>query len=291
MTASTPPTPTATDHRRRDLAGLPIGPGSITWRINGDSRALLLIGRSGILQNMHPAVSQALLDHSAYFADPIGRIQRSIPQILGVIYDDNGAGTGATVRDWHKPIRAKEGAEYRYRALDPSIFYWTHATFVDAAIETQRLFGTPLTRGELERYYQESITWWRRYGMSMAPVPENYEAFRRYWDEMFASELAATPVAIDAIENTTMPVAPPGIPPRVWSAAMEPVAVAGATWVTKATLPPQAREILGYRWTTRDERMARAYVRAVKLAWNGVPARARRLPQAAAADRRLALAA
>lgn len=279
------------DHRRPDLVGLPIGPGSITWRINGDSRALLLIGRAGVLQNMHPAVSQALLDHSVYFDDPIGRIARSIPQILGVIYDEDGAGTGASVRDWHKPIRSERGASHQYRALDPSVFYWTHATFVEAAIETQRLFGTPLTRSELERYYRESITWWRCYGMSMAPVPEDYDAFRAYWQEMFATQLAATRVAVDAIENTKMPVPPPGIPPQVWGVIAERAAVLGATWITKATLPPEARDLLGYRWTRRDELLARAYLRSVKLAWNAVPQRARRLPQAAAADRRLALAA
>lgn len=283
--------PRRVDHRRPDLVGLPIGPGSITWRINGDSRALLLIGRTGVMQNMHPAVSQALLDHSVYFADPIGRISRSIPQILGVIYDDDGEGMGAHVRDWHKPIRSEQGARHQYRALDPSVFYWTHATFVEAAIETQRLFGTPLTRGELERYYRESITWWRRYGMSMAPVPESYDEFRAYWQRMFETELAATPVAVDAIERTTMPVPPPGIPPQVWGVVAERAAVFGATWITKATLPPEARELLGIVWTRRDEVLARAYVRSVKLAWNAVPQRARRLPQAAAADRRLALAA
>ncbi|MBJ7472735.1 MAG: DUF2236 domain-containing protein, partial [Solirubrobacteraceae bacterium] len=166
-----------------------------------------------------------------------------------------------------------------------------HATFVDAAIETQRLFGTPLTRGQLEQFYRESITWWSRYGMSMAPVPASYEAFRGYWDGMFADGLQATQVAVDAIENTKMPIAPPGIPPLVWNVVAERAAVLGSTWITKATLPPEAREILGIRWTRRDERLAQAYVRSVRLAWHAVPPRARRMPRAAAADRRLAKAA
>jgi uncharacterized protein (DUF2236 family) len=283
MTDSTPLTPTAADHRRADLVGLPLGPGSLTWQLAGDTRSLLLIGRSGVLQNMHPAVSQALLDHSKYFADPIARISRSIGPILGVIFDEEPEGTAKSVRDWHKPIRAKKGAEYQYRALDPSVFYWTHATFVEANIATQELFGTPLTRGQLEQLYRESITWWRRYGMSMAPVPENYEAFRAYWKGMFLDGLEATPVALDAIESATMPVAPPGVPERVWNVVGERAAVYGAQWITKATLPPEAREILGIRWTGRDERLAQTYLRAVRLAWHGVPPRARRIPRAAAA--------
>ncbi len=284
-------TAASVDHRRPDLVGLPLGPASLSWKLLGDTRSLLLIGRTGVLQNMHPAVSQALVDHSQYFDDPIGRISRSAGPILGVVYDEDGFGTARNVRDWHKPIRSKAGAAHSYRALDPSVFYWTHATFVEAAIETQRVFGTPLTRGELERFYRESITWWRRYGMSMAPVPESYEAFRAYWGGMFETELAATTVAVAAMEATTMPVPPPGVPELVWNVVGEQAAVFGATWITKATLPPVAREILGVRWTRRDERLAQAYHRSVRLAWNAVPARARRMPRAAAADRRLAAAA
>ncbi len=287
---ASPTTAASTDHRRTDLVGLPLGPASLSWRLLGDTRSLLLIGRTGVLQNMHPAVSQALVEHSRYFDDPIGRISRSAGPILGVVYDEDGVGTAKDVRDWHQPIRSKAGAEHRYRALDPSVFYWTHATFVEAAIETQRVFGTPLSRSELERFYRESITWWRRYGMSMAPVPENYEAFRRYWDDMFASQLQATPVAVGAIKATTMPVPPPGMPPQLWRIAGERAAVFGATWITKAALPPAAREILGIRWTRHDERLAQAYFRAVRVGWKGVPAKARRMPRAAAADRRLAAA-
>ncbi len=127
--------------------------------------------------------------------------------------------------------------------------------------------------------------------MSMAPVPESYDAFRRYWDDMLATQLQATPVALDAVQSATLPTPPPGVPAAVWDVIGERAAVMGAQWITKATLPPAAREILGIRWTRRDERLARAYLRSVRLAWRAVPPRARRLPRAAAADRRLALAA
>ncbi len=84
---------------------------------------------------------------------------------------------------------------------------------------------------------------------------------------------------------------PPGVPSRVWELVAERAAVKGATWVTKAVLPPVAREILGVSWSRRDERLAQAYLRSVRLAWHAVPQQARRLPRAAEADRRLGLAA
>jgi len=271
MSGSLPLTPTAVDHRRPDLVGAPLGPGSLTWSLASDARSLLLIGRTGVLQNMHPAVSQALLDHSKYFDDPIARIGRSIGPILGVIYHERPEQTATTVRDWHKPIRSAPDAEQRYRALDPSTFYWTHATFVEANIATQRFYGRPPSRPELEQLYAESITWWRRYGMSMAPVPEHYEDFRRYWDRMLAEQLQATPVALQAVTDTHLPVSPVPLPDAIWRLVGEPTAVAAAVWLTRATLPPVAREILGLSWSSADEWRAQAFFRAVRSAWRGVP--------------------
>jgi hypothetical protein len=38
--------------------GLPLGPTSLTWRHFGDARGVLLAERAGVLQNMHPVISQ-----------------------------------------------------------------------------------------------------------------------------------------------------------------------------------------------------------------------------------------
>lgn len=284
---TTDPSRKRVDHRRTDLVGAPLDEHSLIWKHGGDWRAVLLAGRAGVLQNMHPAVSQALLDHSNYFTDPIARISRSIPPILGVIFDDDPHATGAVVRDFHKDIRAPKGSEHSYRALDPDVFWWTHATFIESIIATEHFFGTPFTRVELEQVYAEGITWWRRYGMSMAPVQEHYQAFTRYWDRCFEDgTLQATPVALDAVNATEFPIAPPLMPEAVWKIVGERVAVAGASWLTHATLPEQAREMLGIEWRGRDERAGRAFCQAVRLSWNAVPVRTRKMPRAAAALRR-----
>jgi hypothetical protein len=67
--------------------GRSLGPGSLTWRYFGDWRLYLFIGRTGLLQNMHPGVSAVLEEHSVVFKNPWARIMGSIPDILGVIYD------------------------------------------------------------------------------------------------------------------------------------------------------------------------------------------------------------
>jgi uncharacterized protein (DUF2236 family) len=74
----------------RELLADPIGPGSLTWTHFGDVRGLLYLGRAGTLQNMHPAVSGALQDHSNFFDNPLDRLFRSLPPIYGVVYDRRG---------------------------------------------------------------------------------------------------------------------------------------------------------------------------------------------------------
>src|SRR6478609_4256788 len=105
----------------------PLGPGSLTWECFGDVRGLLLVGRAGILQNMHPAIGAGVDQHSDYFNNPWNRLLRSMAPILGVVYDGPSApATGADVRDFHKEIKGVDQNGRRYHALQPEVYYWAH---------------------------------------------------------------------------------------------------------------------------------------------------------------------
>ncbi len=65
--------------------GAPLGPGSLTWRYLGDVRNVLLAGRAGILQTMHPAIDAGVRQHSDFFVNPLNRIIRSAGPILGAV--------------------------------------------------------------------------------------------------------------------------------------------------------------------------------------------------------------
>ncbi|MGX6449169.1 oxygenase MpaB family protein, partial [Patulibacter sp. S7RM1-6] len=193
--------------------GLPIGPGSLLWRLLGDARNLLLAQRTGTLQVMHPTISRALIDHSTFFADPIGRLWRSGTPILRVVYGADGAGAGTAVRDLHRDVRGGTPTGGGYHALDPEAYFWAHATFLEAVVATQRLLGDPLDPPDEERLYRESITWYARYGVSLRPVPRDHDAFRRYWDAMLAGVLRATPVAAFGVRRLRHQPAPLGAVP------------------------------------------------------------------------------
>ena len=51
-------------------------------------------------------------------------------------------------------------------------------------ILTAERFGDGLTEAQKRQLFDEHITWYRMYGMSMRPVPETWEDFQAYWDHM-----------------------------------------------------------------------------------------------------------
>jgi uncharacterized protein (DUF2236 family) len=261
--------------------GAPLGRGSLTWKYLGDTRGVLLAQRAGVLQVMHPAIAAALIDHSDVFENPLQRLIRSAGPILGVVYDEDAAATAHWVREQHPRIHGRDAQGRRYHALDPDTYYWAHATFFEAQIATQELFGTPLTRAEKEQLYAESITWYARYGLTMRPVPPDYAAFERYWQSMLEGVLRATSIARAAVRTVhDLPAPHPALAGPAWAAARGLVGF-GAPWLTRGTLPPQARGALGITWSPSDELALRGLRAAVRSTWPLLPSRFRALPRAA----------
>ncbi len=256
------------------LASAPLGPGSLTLETFSDLRMWLLTQRTGTLQAMHPAVGQALVNHSDLMENPVGRLLRSAAPVLGVVLDAESERTGAWVRDMHKGIKG-EG----YHALHPDVFYWTHATFFESQIAMRETFGRPFTRAELDHLYAESVTWWRRYGMTDRVVPPDWPAFQRYWQHMIEEELEATPVVIDILNAAVGDFPPPLAGPigAAWP-ALGPLIVDTQGLVLRGTLPPVVREQLGLSWSGLDQIRLRALSASIRTSFAATPAILRRHP-------------
>jgi uncharacterized protein (DUF2236 family) len=261
--------------------GAPLGPGSLTWRYLGDSRGALLAARAGILQVMHPAIGAGVREHSDFFANPWNRIIRSAGPILGVVFDEDWQATVRAVRDFHRPIKGTLSDGSRYAALDPETYFWAHATFFEAQIATQELFGAPLSDAAKAQLYAESITWYERYELSMRPVPGDYAAFQEYWQRMLDDVLESTSLARASIRksNRRLPAPYPWLRGPAW-AVLHPLVVDGSRWLVHGTLPERARELLEVEWSRGDDRRLRALAVAVRGGWSVAPRRLRRLPRA-----------
>ena len=177
--------------------GAPVGPGSLLWETAGDPRSLIPGTGAGILQLMYPGLGAAVTDHSDFFKDPYDRIFRSIPYIWGSIFapdEQEGRARGREIRDFHPHIKGTDPQGRRYHALDPDTYWWAHATFTWEFFRARDLyFPLPLSRGQKEQLYAETVTWYRRYGVSDRPVPATYDAFVARFDDICRHELELTP--------------------------------------------------------------------------------------------------
>ncbi|WP_198539892.1 oxygenase MpaB family protein [Mycobacteroides franklinii] len=262
----------------------PIGPGSLTWRVFGQRAVWLLAPYTGTLQNMHPAVGQSLQQVSNFLDDPMDRFLRSIPPIMGVVYDDEDAQTGRLVRDFHRDVKGELLDGSRYHALDPDTFWWTHATFIDVVISLEEFFGTPLTEAQKDQVIREGVTWWQRYGLSMRPVIDNYADFRAYWEHMHDNVLESnktTEFAVGRLGKIAVPrTFPMPIPVTLWSLLLEPIARRLSPWLMSAMMTPRGREILGLTWSQRDQQLFSLLQPIVRATWRIVPRRIKYFPRA-----------
>lgn len=275
------------------LEQVELGPGSLLWRWAGDSRIAFLGGTIGLLQTMHPAIGTALVEHSDFFDDPVDRVFRSLPEILGTIYDEDGEATGRRVRDAHRTIKGRNDGHGRpYHALDPDTYWWAHATFQYMTEQVADRFDRHrLTSGDREQLHREGVAWYRRYGVSGRAIPLTRAAFEVEWDRTCDEVLEmneATRFILDVLDQPLLPAFQGRSPlPRQLSGLADTRlarrALARPSRLTAiGGLPARVRSRLGIPWSWRDEAELRLLELSVRRAWHRVPARLRWQPRAAA---------
>lgn len=271
-----------------------LGPDSLLWRYAGDTRIAFMGATIGLLQLMHPGVGAGVMEHSDFFNDPYDRVERSLPAILGAVYDGRDAvETGRWVRDQHKTISGTDAAGRRYHALDPETYWWAHATFQFMAEQVvDRYDDHRLTVDEREQLYREGIAWYRHYGVSERPVPPTRAAFQETWDHVCAEVLernAAVDFVLDMLDKPLRIELPPPL------TALNPVLRRGpiARAITVPArisaiggLPPTVRKRFGIPWSRTDQLQLDALELAVRKTWRFLPFGVRWQPRAQEAWKR-----
>jgi uncharacterized protein (DUF2236 family) len=255
--------------------GAPLGPDSLLWHIASDWRSGLSGLSAGILQLLSPHLGQGVEEHSAFFTEPWDRIHRSVPQIWATIFADDADHRGRHIRDIHRDIKGTDRHGRRYHALDPDTFWWAHATFTWEMFQTADAWDhRTLSPRHREQLYQETVTWYRRYGVSDRPVPADHLAFEARFDQICRHELEMTPTAERAIDMALHDrVSPPGMPAPV----MKLLSLGG--------LPQVVRERFGIPWSTMDELALMGVRQVVRDAGRVVPHRLTRGPYLASIKR------
>jgi uncharacterized protein (DUF2236 family) len=248
------------------------GPGSMTWRVNGEAVLLLGGGRALILQVAHPKVAAGVSDFSDYRRDPWRRLRRTLDLTLTIVFGDARASRAASqrLRAVHQRVAGSDDRGEAYRALDPELLLWVHATLIDTSLTIYERYVTELTPRELGRYYDEMKALGEAYAIPSSVMPADYPAFRRYWGSMIAEGLRATETTLDVADA----VLNPDLPRVAWPATQL------LRLVTVGTLPARIRDRLGLRWGPGRERLLAGSQAAIRSLVPVLPALLHRFPTA-----------
>ncbi|MPY95301.1 MAG: DUF2236 domain-containing protein [Acidimicrobiia bacterium] len=182
------------------------GPGSVTWRVHAD-RSMLIGGlRALLLQTLHPLAMAGVAEHSDYRRDPGRRLHRTAAFVMVTTYGSTAEAEAAieAVQRVHEQIRGVTPDGVPYRATDPALLAWVHATEVDSFARAYQRHGQGrLSSADLDCYVAEMAEVAERIGVLDAP--RSWAALQGYLHDVRA-ELRVTP---EARQGVCFLLAPP----------------------------------------------------------------------------------
>ncbi len=215
------------------------GPASVTWRIGLDLSGPVGGLRSLMIQALHPLAMAGVDQHSEWRRDPAGRLAATYAYVSTVSYGDRAMAeqVAARVRRIHEHVRGVDLVTgQRYAADDPGLLLWVHAALVDSSIVAARLFGTPLTDEDADRYVAEMVVAAELVGVPVGLVPASVAQLDDYLTSV-RPQLRCTPAARESMAYLLDQAALDEDIGEIWQYIRE-----GAV----ASLPDWARDMYGY---------------------------------------------
>ena len=186
------------------------------------------------MQLAHPDVAAGVADHSDFERDPFGRLQRTLDATYTIVFGTEEDADLVARQLWAVHERVTGPG---YRANDPELLMWVHATLVDTALRVHDRFLRPLSAKDAARYYRDSVVVGEILGVPRDVQPPDLAAFRAYMRRM---------VGALVVSDTARQLAGAVLRPRLpWLA--EP-GMALARELTAGLLPRPLREQYGLGW-------------------------------------------
>lgn len=250
-----------------EIDGIVLRPDSPAHEVTGDIRLYLAAGYALLMQVSHPTVGAGVRDHSTFAEDPWGRLMRTMDYLyLITLSGQESAAVGRRVRELHKSIKGTNPDGSRYHALEPEAYAWVHATLIEATVRGRRKFVAPMTRLEIDRFYEAWMPLGRLLGVRQGDLPEDWDGFRDYFATMSHDRLERNET-VDKVVETLAAREPPPIPglKTLWPVLrLAPARSMKVATVGMLRKPLRAR--FGLRWTRRDAIELKLMMRASKAA-------------------------
>jgi uncharacterized protein (DUF2236 family) len=216
------------------------GPASVTWKMSADLGGPVAGLRALMLQALHPLAMAGVDQHSTWREDPVGRLAAISAYLAIISFGERSAAeqAAARVRRIHTHVRGVDGVTGRsYEASDPALLLWVHAALVESTLAVRRLFGTPLSPQDADRYVAEMVVAAELVGVPAGLVPSSVAGLDGYLASV-RPELRCTPAASESMAYL---LDPPGLDEEIgeiWQDVRYGAVIA---------LPDWAREMYGYQ--------------------------------------------
>jgi uncharacterized protein (DUF2236 family) len=144
----------------------------ISWEIFANPVSLFIGGVAAVLLELaEPSVRTGVWEHSSFRQDPLSRLHRTGYAAMVTVYAPRKEAERmiAHVVRMHDRIRGKTPEGKDYRANDPRLLDWVHATATWGFTEAYHRYVRQLTDAEKSSAFQEGEAAAALYGASRAP--------------------------------------------------------------------------------------------------------------------------
>jgi uncharacterized protein (DUF2236 family) len=210
--------------------------GGISWQVFGNALSMFVGGVAAVvLELAEPRVRSGVWDHTRFRDEPLHRLQRTGHAAMLTVYGARSRTLAMIghVNRMHAKIVGATPTGQSYRANDPELLLWVHATASYGFLEAYRTCVRPLPPADVDRFYAEGREAARLYGVATPPASE---AELGALLEAMRPRLEPSDIVFEFLHIVRrMPALPRGLRP------LQGVLVKAAV----ACLPPWARVRLG----------------------------------------------
>jgi uncharacterized protein (DUF2236 family) len=226
----------------------------------------LLYGQRALLmQATHPVAFTGLIGQTSGLDAPFKRLARTAQAMEAVFFGSRDEADRVTdrVRKMHARVRGNTDAGEPYAADRPDMLLWILGCLADSALSMHHWFVGSLSRGDLERFWDEYLLVGELFGLEREQAPASYREFRDWFrgrlgsGDLFVTDEARAigrRVAFDLPLPASRRAALPAIN----------LAVAG-------TLPTAVRQMYGLPWSPAHDAAFRSLSIGSRLSRPVVP--------------------
>lgn len=251
---------------------------SVLRQVHEERAVGLLYGQRALLmQATHPVAFTGLLAASSGRSAPFKRLARTAQTMETVFFGSRGDADRVTarVRRMHARVRGRTTTAAGphptgtpYAADQPDMMLWILGCLADSALAMHRCFVGPLSRSQLDRYWDDYLLVGELFGLDRVNAPATYSEFRVWFRARLESgDLHVTEEARRLGKEVAFALPLP---------ARRRPALPAINLAVAGTLPSEVRRMYGIEWTAAHDAAFRSLVLGSRLSRPIVPAALKR---------------